>query len=271
VQSFSGSSENSVPSGQVNSQGNSQQSPQGNDQSQYPSGSQFQSQMSQSFGTSTSPTGLTPLKVQAQDKCADLVALETRLLESESNLSGLVSKLQYSQNKESTSMLAGMWSDAEQAARQNQALASQFNHLGIQKTGTYSQNVHSLIVEANRDGAYGAHMKAYSDLTQGNNLQQEIYKHANLHGQFALSMLSTLNMLKPPGVVSGGTMPGSFTGTPYVSSGYAASGAGGSYSGAQLAQESQALDVEYAQVQDLMRRLEILRQALPPQPPKRSN
>lgn len=255
VQSFSGSAENSVPYGQSSSQSPS---------------------MQQSFGTTTSPTGLTPLRVQAQDKCDQLVALETKLIASEGNLSKLVSQLQYGQSRESQSMLIGMWSDAEQVARQVQGMASEFNHQGIQKTGSSSQNVHSLIMEANRDGDYGAHMDAYRQLSRSNNFQQEITKHANLHGQFALQMLSTLNSLRPPGAIPGGgafsSLPGSPTGTvtEYDPSGGGSTfGPGASYDATQLAQESRALDLEYAQVQELMSRLEVLRQALPPTPPNR--
>jgi hypothetical protein len=254
VQSFSGSSESSAPYG-------STQSP----------------SMQQSFGTTPSPTGLTPLKVQAQDKCADLSALEARLIESEGNLSRLVSQLQYAQSRESQAMLVGMWSDAQQAARQVQGMASQFNHQGILKTGIYSQNVHGLIMEANRDGDYGAHMDAYRELGRSNTIQQEITRHANTHGQFALQMLSAINSLRPPGAVPGvgatGSLPGAPLGTmtEYDPGGGASSfGPGSSYSATQLAQESRSLDLEYSQVQELMSRLEVLRQALPATPPKRN-
>lgn len=267
VQSFSGSAESNTPYGQSSTSG----------QSSYEQSNSSPS-MQQSFGKTTSPTGLTPLKVQAQDKCDALVALETKLIESEGNLSKLVSQLEYAQSRESQSMLIGMWSDAEQAARQVQGMASEFNHQGIQKTGSYSQNVHGLIMEANRDGDYGAHMSAYRELGRSNTLQQDIYKHANLHGQFALGMLSTLNALKPPGAIPGGGASSSFPGaSPGVVTDYGQSGGGGSgfgpgssYSATQLAQESRALDLEYSQVQELMSRLEVLRQALPPTPPKRN-
>lgn len=254
VQSFSGSAQSSTPYGQASSQSPS---------------------MQQSFGTTPSPTGLTPLKVQAQDKCDQLVALETKLLESEGYLAKLVSQLQYGQSRESQSMLIGMWSDAEQVARQVQGMASQFNHQGIQKTGSYSQNVHGLIMEANRDGDYGAHMDAYRELSRSNTIQQDINKHANLHGQFAMQMLFTLNSLKPPGAIPGGGSPSSLPGSPTgavteYDPGSSSFGPGASYDATQLAQESRALDLEYAQVQELMSRLEILRQALPPTPPKRN-
>lgn len=198
-----------------------------------------------------SPSGATLIKIKVEEKCAQLMALEKQLIASETRLSTLVSNLVAAQSKEGPQVFAQMWTDAQNLAMENRATASQYNHLGIQKSSKASGAVHDLIEQANRDGAYTAHMKAYKELSDNDKLQQQIYQNANKHGQFAMMMLSQLSSMRPPASAFDG--------------GVAAPGIPGqsSVSSVELRAESADLAREYEQLQSTFQKLEKARVSLP--------
>ncbi len=191
-----------------------------------------------------STSSLKPLQLKAEQKCAQLVKMESGLLASEQQLDSLVKKLTSAWGKESPLVFGSMWADAQNLAIGNQATASEFNHMAIQKTSTASHQVAALIAEANRDGAYGAHMKAYKELSENNTLQQDLFERANQHGKFALMMLSKLQAMRPQG-------------SPQFSSSTT------SYSAADLHAESVALEKEYEELQSKFRELSEAKKFLP--------
>ncbi len=187
------------------------------------------------------------LKFKAQDKCAALQQLEGRIISNENRLEQMVNDLASSMQKESVSMFATAWTAANQLAMENGRLASQYNSLGTQKTAWYSHNVHNFIAEANRDGAYGAHVQAYRDLSNGNAMEAEIYKRCQGHMQRATSTLSELASIRPPALSLAAPQPGQ---APITAD--------------QLQRESNSLDSEYDNVQDLFAKLESVRKSMPP-------
>lgn len=191
--------------------------------------------------------GLQALRFRAQDKCAQLQQLENTIIANEQQLQQMLSDLAISQQKESAALFASAWADANQLAMQNSNLAAQFNHMGLQKTAQVANSVHDLIELANRDGAYSAHIEAYKNLSDSNNVEQQIVKRSNYHGQVAMQTLSRLAAMRPAG-----QMPG------------VPSSEQRSYSAADLEQENNALDSEYARVQDLFQKLESVRKSMPP-------
>lgn len=191
--------------------------------------------------------GMHALRFQVQDKCQQLQQLESQILSNEQQLQQMISNLIVSQQKESAAMFASAWSDANQLARQNGVLSSQFSHQGLQKTASVANSVHSLIELANRDGAYSAHMEAYKNLADSNNVEQELNKRMNIHGQYAMRFMSELASMRPQGQEPSAPSAGGAT----------------VYSAAELAQENDALDREYAHVQDLFSKLESVRQTMP--------
>jgi hypothetical protein len=211
--------------------------------------SQIQSANSSPYGDNSSgfANAAGVLKFKAQDKCTQLQALEGRILANESRLDDMVSDLETSMQKESQAMFANSWMAANQLAIQNSTLASQYNHLGMQKTAWYSQNVHNFIEEANRDGAYGAHVQAYRDLSNGNAMESEIYKRCQAHVQRASSTLNELASMRPQGLSI--SPPGA--GQQAITAD-------------QLQRESNQLDSEYANVQDIFAKLESVRKSMPP-------
>lgn len=210
------------------------------------------SSLSQMGTGEVSSTNFRPLKLQAQDKCAELQELEQNIVVNEQRLEELLQDLSEAQQKESSGTFASLWNEANDLAMKNNELAGKFNHIGIQKTMQSSKNVHNLILEANRDGAYSAHLNAYRDLSQSNNLQQEIFKRANQHGRFAVMALSKLSVMRP-----------SLQGVPPEPDSKV-------YSAEDLEQQSADLDQEYANVQSLFEKLETIRKSLPPQLQKTS-
>ncbi len=204
---------------------------------------------SSSFGSNAqSSLGIKPMKFRVNDACDQLQQLESTLIANEGKLDSMIYALYGAQQKEGQTSYAALWSEANQLAIADSALASQFNHLGIQKTAGISQSVRSLIDEANRDGAYSAHLQAYNNLSRGNDLENEIYQRSNMHGKFALSMLSRLARMKPPDMALS----------------QAPSTDNRVYSAEDLSNESRALDAEYADVQNLFAKLEVVRKSLPP-------
>jgi len=187
------------------------------------------------------------LKFKVQDKCTALQTLEGRILANEAQLQGMISDLASSMQTESQSIFADNWMSANQLAIQNSNLAGQYNHTGMQKTAWYSQNVHNFIEEANRDGAYGAHMQAYKDLSSGNAMEAEIFKRCKAHMQRASSSLGELAQMRPSGVSMAAPKPDQAPITADL-----------------IQRESNALDVEYANVQDLFGKLESVRKSMPP-------
>ncbi|MBZ0189119.1 MAG: hypothetical protein K8F91_22935, partial [Candidatus Obscuribacterales bacterium] len=183
-----------------------------------------------------------PLKVTAEDKCKELVALENTLGENEKTLTSMISNYELATQKESAAVLAGMWSQAEQLALSNQAQALQFNHMCIKKTSQASSKIHDLITSAQRDGAYGEQQKAFQDYSNNNKLQQELFQRANKHGRFALMILSQLQSMRPPGATSQGPdMPG--------------------ISGGNLEIESRTLSDEYRQLQVMFEKLRAMQKS----------
>src|SRR5579885_192863 len=140
------------------------------------------------------------LKFKVEARCSQLQELESALITNEQRLENAIADLNRARGRQGGAAFASMWSEANDLAITTNAQAGQFNHLGIQKTFGYSKNVHDLILEANRDGAYGAHMKAYRELAESNNIQQEIIKRANLHGKLSVAALSQINSLKPTSI-----------------------------------------------------------------------
>lgn len=197
--------------------------------------------------TSATFNGMRALKFQAQDKCQQLQQLESNILSNEQQLQQMISNLMASQQKESAAMFASAWSDANQLAQQNGQLASQFSHQGLQKTASVANSVHQLIELANRDGAYNAHLEAYKNLADSNNVEQELNKRMNIHGQWAMRFLGQLASMRPQN--QGPSAPGADGGRVYTAS--------------DLAQENNELDKEYAHVQDLFGKLESVRQTMP--------
>lgn len=188
-----------------------------------------------------------PIKVAAQDKCAELQQLESSIINNETKLGSMMDQLYAATQKESASMFASLWSQANSLAMQDSMQANQFNHMGLLKTAQNTRSVHDLIAEANRDGAYNAHMQAYKDLSQGSTLEHEIYKRSNEHSNFAMSTLSKLAQMKPQGFSNNAPPPDTTV-----------------YSSDDLLRESHSLDQEYANVQALFQKLEAVRKALPP-------
>lgn len=205
--------------------------------------------VSQDSDTSGNDYANTPgvQRFRAQDKCAALQQLEGRIIANETRLQEMVAELASSMQKESTAMFASSWSAANQLATQNSNLASQYNQMGMQKTAWYSQNVHNFIAEANRDGAYGAHIQAYKDLSNGNAMESEIFKRCKEHMRNATSTLSDLASIRPAGLSLAAPQPGQ---APITAD--------------QLQRESNTLDSEYANVQDLFAKLESVRKSMPP-------
>ncbi len=197
-----------------------------------------------SFGMMPSPDSMfKPLQLSTELKCQQLVNLESQLFAAEKELAGYMSKLVVASQSESASQYASLWGDAKKLALETQGGAASFNHQAIQKGASISDSVHNLISSANRDGDYTEHMKAYQSYSQSNNLQQSLFKRADVHGKFVLSILSQLDSIKPVGgAASGGTGPVSVE---------------------QLAQENQALEAEYANLQEIMRRMEEVRSTMP--------
>jgi len=205
---------------------------------------------SQSYGSNQQPVrgGLQPLKYKTQDKCDQMQQLESTIIANEQQLTTMVSNLMIAQQKESAAMFANEWSAANQLAIQNSRFASQFNDLGILKTAQVSRSVHNLIMEANRDGAYNAHMEAYQNLSTSNGMEQLINKRSNMHASYAMQTMTQLAAMRPAGMPMNGP----------------AAGPARVYTSADLEQESNALDQEYAGVQALFAKLEAVRKAMPP-------
>jgi len=199
-----------------------------------------------SFGVSPAPSSLfKPLKLETAAKCQQLVDLETQLFQAENQLSGYMSRLVVASQSESAAQYGSLWNDAKKLAIEAQSQASNFNHQSIQKGAAISDSVHNLITSANRDGDYTEHMKAYQSYSQSNNLQQSLFKRADAHNRYAASVLSQLDSIKP------------------VNQGATSSGGGGPISIEQLQEENRALEAEYANLQELNRRMEEVRASLP--------
>ncbi len=200
-----------------------------------------------SVGLSPAPsTFFKPLQLKTELKCQQLVDLETQLFQAETQLSGYMSKLVIASQSESAAQYASLWNDAKRLALETQAQAGSFNHQAIQKGAAISDSVHNLITSANRDGDYTEHMKAYQDYSQSNNLQQSLFKRADAHNRFAASVLAQLDSIKPVNQVA------------------TTSGVSGPVSIEQLQEENRALEAEYANLQELNRRMEEVRSSLPP-------
>ena len=197
--------------------------------------------------TSATFNGMRALKFQAQDKCQQLQQLESNIISNEQQLQQMISNLMASQQKESAAMFASAWSDANQLAQQNGQLTAQFSHQGLQKTASVANSVHQLIELANRDGAYSAHMEAYKNLADSNNVEQELNKRMNIHGQWAMRFISQLAAMRPQS--QGPSAPGTDGGRVYTAS--------------DLAKENDELDQEYAHVQELFGKLESVRKTMP--------
>jgi hypothetical protein len=202
----------------------------------------------QSSSNSSNSGGMQALQFRAQDKCQQLQQLESTIIANEQRLQQMVSDLIVSQQKESVALFASAWADANQLAVKNGNLAAQFNHFGLLKTAQVANAVHDLIAEANRDGAYSAHMLAYKNLSDSNNAEQQINKRSNIHGQLAMRYLSQLASMRP---VNAPVIAPSNPNQP-------------TFSADQLEQENNALDQEYARVQDLFAKLESVRKSMPP-------
>lgn len=199
-----------------------------------------------SVGLSAAPSTLfKPLQLKTELKCQQLVDLETQLFNAETQLSGYMSKLVIASQSESSAQYASLWNDAKKLALETQTGAGSFNHQSIQKGAAISDSVHSLIASANRDGDYTEHMKAYQNYSQSNDLQQSLFKRADAHNRFAASVLMQLDSIKP------------------VNQGATSSGASGPISIEQLQEENRALEAEYANLQELNRRMEEVRASLP--------
>ncbi|MCW5823017.1 MAG: hypothetical protein KIT34_09460 [Cyanobacteria bacterium TGS_CYA1] len=200
-----------------------------------------------SVGLSVAPSTLfKPLQLKTELKCQQLVDLETQLFNAETQLSGYMSKLVIASQSESSAQYASLWNDAKKLALETQTGAGSFNHQSIQKGAAISDSVHNLIASANRDGDYTEHMKAYQNYSQSNDLQQSLFKRADAHNRFAASVLMQLDSIKP------------------VNQGATAPGVSGPISIEQLQEENRALEAEYANLQELNRRMEEVRSSLPP-------
>lgn len=200
-----------------------------------------------SFGVSPAPSTLfKPMQLKTEAKCQQLVDLENQLFQAENQLSGYMSKLVVASQSESAAQYASLWNEAKKLALETQSGASDFNHQSIQKGAAISESVHNLITSANRDGDYTEHMKAYQSYSQSNNLQQSLFKRADAHNRFSASVLSQLDSIKPVNQVA------------------TSSGGGGPISIEQLQAENRSLEAEYANLQELNRRMEEVRSSLPP-------
>ncbi len=211
---------------------------------------------SSNFGSDAqSNFGIKPLQFRVNDACGQLQQLESSLIANEMKLESMINSLAAAQQKESPAAFSELWSEANQLAVSNSSLSSQFNHLGIQKTAGISRNVRSLIDQANRDGAYSSHLQAYNNLSRGNGLENEIYQRSNMHAKFALTVLSRLSMMRPPNLAL--SQPPSSDNRVF--------------SAEELSNESQALDKEYGNVQNLFAKLEAVRKSMPPTFKKQGN
>lgn len=199
-----------------------------------------------SVGLAPSPdTAFKPLQLKAELKCQQLVDLENQLFAAEKELSGYITRLVVASQSESSNQYASLWNDAKRLALETQSGTSSFNHQAIQKGSDIQKGVSNLIASANRDGDYTEHMKAFQSYSQSNSLQQSLFKRADMHNRFVNSVLLQLDAIKP--INQGGT-----TG-----------GGSGPVSAEQLEQENHQLEAEYANLQELMRRLEEVRSTLP--------
>lgn len=205
---------------------------------------------SQSNNDQNSPGSLQALKYAVEDKCAQLQQLETTIISNERQLEAMVASLRNSQQKESQAIFSSNWTAASGLAAQNSSLVAQFNHMAMMKNAQVFKSVSSLIAEANRDGAYNAHMQAYKDFSQSNGMEVALNKRSNMHGQVATMVQSQLAAMRPEGL----SMPALDPNRPAVTAD-------------QLQQESNALDSEYANVQDLFAKLESVRKSMPPSLP----
>lgn len=181
---------------------------------------------------------LKPLKLEVSDKCAALVSLETRLLENEKRVMSMLENLYAARSKESDAVFFNMWTTVQRLAEENRDDAMQYNHLALSKTSQSSSSIHDMITAANRDGILSYQKQVYGKYQRNQALQSAIYKRSNMHGRFAMMVLSRLHSLKPQGYsMNGPEQP--------------------SYSGDELQAESNALSQEYAQVQALYKQLKM--------------
>lgn len=181
---------------------------------------------------------LKPLKLKVSDKCAQLVSLEAKLLNNEKEVMTMLEGLASAMSKESNAVLGNMWMSVQSLAEENRNDAMQYNHLAIQKTSQSSSSIHDMISAANRDGILSYQKEVYGKYERNNALQSAIFQRSNMHGRYAMMVLSRLQSMKPPGVNIGNP------GNP-------------SYSGDQLQAESQELKREYAQIQQLYQKLRL--------------
>lgn len=199
-----------------------------------------------SVGLAPSPnTAFKPLQLKTELKCQQLVDLENQLFAAEKELSGYISRLVVASQSESSSQYASLWNDAKKLALEAQSGTSSFNHQAIQKGSEIQKSVSNLIASANRDGDYTEHMQAFQSYSQSNSLQQNLFKRADMHNRFVNSVLLQLDAIKP------------------ISQGGTTGGGNGPVSAEQLQQENRELEAEYANLQELMRRMEEVRATLP--------
>lgn len=181
---------------------------------------------------------LKPMKLKVQDKCQQLVELETQLLENEKRVMSMLENLVASRSKEGEGEFFNMWSNVKALADQNNSDAIKYSHIGLQKTAQISSGIHSEIAAATRDGILSYQKQVFAKYKRSNALQNAIQMRSGMHIRFARMILFRLSNMKPAQAPSLAMGPGHF-------------------SGDQLDAESRALKEEYAQVQDLYHQLQL--------------
>lgn len=198
------------------------------------------------------------IKVPADSSFASVTAADAALTDSEQSLGGAIPALLASRSKISDREFAAAWQELfKQALAGEQEVVA----LNAKLAAQHAENntlLTNMIHQAERDGIQSELRSTYATFKQSTEIENELFRRADLHSKIALQLKSDLLQCKPPGVgdeLAAGLMPLPLA-EPVI-------GPTDAFLSQDIASQQIQLDREYALVTRLFARLDRLSKSLP--------